>query len=134
MSLVDPNDDDSLLGVGVGVFEMRDDVGVKGRTQRNGGVSPIVAYAVAGILGGSVGLWFGANAFRQDITNKIDEAGTVFGPLLTIPVAVIAGVLVAWFLTSAVVSWAPGQVHCPRCGSTNPRSADRCASCDLRFQ
>jgi hypothetical protein len=95
-------------------------------------MTPVVAYGVSGIIGGTVGLLVAMDAFRRDREGPgLHTVETAWIPPLATMVAIVAGVLVAWFLTAVIVSRAPGRVHCPRCSNANLRSADSCAACQL---
>jgi hypothetical protein len=56
---------------------------------------------------------------------------TAWIPPLAAMFAIVAGVLVAWFLTALILSRAPEGERCPRCGSINRRGADSCGACGL---
>jgi hypothetical protein len=95
---------------------------------------PVVAYVVSGIIGGTVGLLVAMDALRRDREGPgLHPVETAWIPSLVTMVAIVAGVLVAWFLTAVIVSRAPGRMRCPRCGTANLRSADSCAACQLPF-
>jgi hypothetical protein len=108
---------------------------VKAPSMRLAHISPVVAYVVSGIIGGTAGLLLAMDAFRRDRSGPgLHPVETAWIPPLATMIAIVAGVLVAWFLTAIVLSRAPGRVRCPRCGSANPRHADSCLACQLPFR
>jgi hypothetical protein len=97
-------------------------------------MTPVVAYVVSGIIGGTAGLLVAMDAFHRDREGPgLHYVVTAWIPPMVTMFAIVAGVLVAWFLTAVLVSRAPGRVRCPRCGTANLRSADSCAACQLPF-
>ena len=107
---------------------------MKARSRPRGRVTPVVAYVVSGIIGGTTGLLVAMDAIRRDRSGPgLHPVETAWIPPLVTMVAIVAGVLVAWFLTAVILSRAPGRVRCPRCGTANRRSADSCTACQLSF-
>jgi hypothetical protein len=107
---------------------------MKARSRPRGRITPVVAYAVSGIIGGTAGLLVAMDAFRRDRSGPaLHPVEAAWIPPLATMVAIVSGVLVAWFLTAVIVSRAPGRVRCPRCGTANRRSADSCTACQLSF-
>jgi hypothetical protein len=74
------------------------------------------------------------DALRRDRSGEglVNWVNGWIPPVATV-FAILAGVLVAWFLTAVIFSWAPGGLHCPRCGFANRRTADSCTACQLPF-
>lgn len=107
---------------------------MKSGKRKNDNFTPVIAYVVSGIIGGAAGLLLAMDAFRRDRSGPglhyVETAWIV--PLVTM-FAIVAGVLVAWFLTALVLSRAPGRERCPRCGSINGRGVDSCGACGLPF-
>lgn len=109
-------------------------MGMRSGKRRNGSFTPVIAYTVAGIIGGTAGLLVAVDAFRRDRKGPgLHPVETAWIPPLVAMFAIVAGVLVAWFLTALILSRAPGGEHCPRCGSINRRGADSCGACGLPF-
>jgi hypothetical protein len=104
------------------------------RSRKHRRVTPVVAYIVSGVIGGTVGLLLALDALRRDRSGDglVNAFNGWIPPVATV-FAILAGVLVAWFLTSIIISWAPGKLRCPRCGSANRRTADSCTACQLPF-
>jgi hypothetical protein len=97
-------------------------------------MTPVVAYVVSGIIGGTVGLLVAMDALRRDREGPgLHPEVTAWIPPMVTMFTIVAGVLVAWFLTAVIVSRAPGRLRCPRCGTANLRGADSCAACQLPF-
>jgi hypothetical protein len=55
-------------------------------------------------------------------------------PSLLLAAGTAGGVLAEWFIAALVLSRAPGQLRCPRCGTANERGASACRACDLSFE
>jgi hypothetical protein len=89
-------------------------------------------YVVSGIIGGTAGLLLAMDAFRRDRSGPgLHPVETAWIPPLVTMVAIVAGVLVAWFVTALILSRAPGGERCPRCGSFNRRGVVACGACGL---
>lgn len=56
------------------------------------------------------------------------------GESLAVAAGTAGGVLAGWFIAALVVSRAPGELRCPRCGTANDRLARSCVACELSFQ
>jgi hypothetical protein len=107
---------------------------MKSGKRRTFSFTPVIAYAVSGIIGGIAGLLVALDGFRRDRKGPgLHYVVTAWIPPLVTMFAIVAGVLVAWFLTALILSRAPGRERCPRCGSTNRRGADSCGACGLPF-
>jgi len=71
---------------------------VKARSRPRGRVTPVVAYVVSGIIGGTTGLLVAMDAIRRDRSGPgLHPVETAWIPPLVTMVAIVAGVLVAWF-------------------------------------
>jgi hypothetical protein len=104
------------------------------RSRKHRRITPVVAYIVSGVIGGTAGLLLALDALRRDRSgNGLVNAFNGWIPPVAAVFAILAGVLVAWFLTAVIISWAPGGLRCPRCGSANRRTADSCTACQLPF-
>jgi hypothetical protein len=104
------------------------------RKRRLVSLTPVVAYVLSGVIGGTAGLLVAMDAFRRDREGPgLHYVVTAWVTPLVTMFAIVAGVLVAWFLTALILSRAPGRERCPRCGSTNRRGADSCGACGLPF-
>ena len=83
------------------------------------GNHPVLAYALGGSVGGAAGLRIATNALHVEglftsrelfvWTPAAGGAGTV------------AGVVAGWFVVALILSWAPGRIKCPRCGTSSER-------------
>lgn len=90
---------------------------------------PILTLVLGGIIGGAVAALFSLDALRSEPSfNWVSLSAPFFGVLF-----VAVGVLIGWFVSLALMAWAPGHTRCPRCGTTNRRGADSCAACQLPF-
>ena len=108
--------------------------GTKSGRRRLISLTPVVAYVVSGIIGGTAGLLLAMDAFRRDRSGPgLHPVETAWIPPLVTMVAIVAGVLVAWFVTALILSRAPGGERCPRCGSFNRRGVNSCGACGLPF-
>jgi len=107
------------------------DLGMKSRTTADG-YWPLVAFALAGIVGGAAGALFAGMGLDSW---PFPEYHPAFVParLLVASAAVVGGVLAGWFLAILVLSWAPGQSRCPRCGAPYRRGVRSCRACLLPF-
>jgi len=108
--------------------------GAKSGRRRPVSLSPVVAYVVSGIFGGTAGLVLAMDAFRRDRRGPgLHPVEMAWIPPLATMVAIVAGVLVAWFVTALILSRASGGERCPRCGSFNRHGVDSCGACGLPF-
>ncbi|HEY3213418.1 MAG TPA: hypothetical protein VGL16_09485 [Actinomycetota bacterium] len=96
-------------------------------------MKPIVAFVLAGIIGGAGGLLFALGALRPEPFPDSYHPITVAVPFVIAAASVAAGVLAAWFLTLLIMSWAPGRFRCPRCGVANTPGGQSCHGCLLPF-
>src|SRR5512132_2902349 len=105
------------------------DLGMKSRTTPDG-YWPLVSFALAGIVGGAAGALFAGMGLDSW---PFPEYHPAFAParLLVASAAVVGGVLAGWFLAILVLSWAPGQSRCPRCGTPYRRGVRSCRACLL---
>jgi len=109
-------------------------MGMKSGKRGQVSFAPVVAYVMSGIIGGTAGLLLAMDAFRRDRSGPgLYYVVTAWIPPLVTMFAIVAGVLVAWFLTALILSRAPGRERCPRCGSINRRGVDSCGACGLPF-
>src|SRR5262245_24336472 len=89
---------------------------------------PVVAYVLGGLLGGTAGLLFATDAL---------EEGAFYPPatILGTPAAGVAvtggGIVAGWFIVALILSWAPGRIRCPRCGTSNKRDESCCRACQM---
>jgi hypothetical protein len=86
-------------------------LGMNSRTTADG-YWPLVAFALAGIVGGAAGALLAGMGLDSW---PFPEYHPAFAParLLVASAAVVGGVLAGWFLAILVLSWAPGQSRCP---------------------
>jgi hypothetical protein len=106
--------------------------GAKSGRRRPVSLFPAVAYVVSGFIGGTAGLVLAMDAFRRDRRGPgLHTVEMAWIPPLATMVPIVAGVLVAWFVTALILSRAPGGERCPRCGSFNRRGVVACGACGL---
>jgi hypothetical protein len=107
------------------------DRGVKSRTSPDG-YWPLVAFALAGIVGGAGGALLAGTGLDSW---PFPEFHPAFAParLLVASAAIAGGVLAGWFVAILALSWAPGQSRCPRCGTPYRRRVRSCRACLLHF-
>lgn len=104
--------------------------GQRTSAKASGGLWGVVTLVVSGFLGG-------AAAAAYALLN-LGPGGIAYfylspAPLLVVAAAYVGGVVAGWFLAFLILSWAPGQFRCPRCGTANKRDARRCDGCELWF-
>jgi len=76
---------------------------VKSEKRKNVSFTPVIAYIVAGIIGGTGGLLLAIDAFRRDRSGPgLHPVEAAWIPPLATKVGIVAGVLVAWFLTALI--------------------------------
>lgn len=107
-------------------------LGMRSRPARDASMKPIVAFVLAGIIGGAGGFLFALGAFRPQPFPEYHPI-TVAAPPLVAAASVAGGVLAAWFLMVLILSWAPGRLRCPRCGTANMPGAPSCSACLQTF-
>jgi len=92
-------------------------------------MKPIVAFVLAGIIGGAGGFLVALATLRPEPFPDSYHPITVAAPFVIAAASVAGGVLAAWFLTLLILSWAPGCFRCPRCGVANMPGAQSCSAC-----
>jgi hypothetical protein len=102
------------------------------RRDSNVSVKPLIAFVLAGVVGGALGTLLAVVNLRPPPFLDTNPA-TVAAPLLVAAVSMAAGVLAGWFLAILVLWWTPGRLHCPRCGTANRRGVHECQACLLRL-
>jgi hypothetical protein len=75
-------------------------------------MKPIVAFVLAGIIGGAGGFLFALGALRLQPFPEHHPI-TVAVPFLVAAASIAGGVLAAWFLTLLILSWASGALPVP---------------------
>jgi hypothetical protein len=91
-------------------------------------MKPIVAFVLAGIIGGAGGFLFALGALRPQQFPEYHPI-TVAAPSLVAAASVAGGVLAAGSSWSLILSWAPGRFRCPRWGTANMPGAQSCSAC-----
>lgn len=98
------------------------------------GLRALLAVIAGGVLGWLLGTLVAAlvapgapsfNSFREFMLFP-----TTVAPIVISVVGLLIGMLVAF----AIIAYAPGYEHCPRCGSENPRGTATCSGCDLALR
>lgn len=108
-------------------------VGMGYRPARDASRKPIVAFVLAGIIGGAGGFLLALTTLRPEPFPDSYHPITVAAPFVVAAASIAGGVLAAWFLTLLILSWAPGRFRCPRCGVANMPGAQSCRACLLPF-
>jgi hypothetical protein len=108
-------------------------VGMGYRPARDASMKPIVAFVLAGIVGGAAGFLLAlvVQPFPEHPITVSAPVLAVATPFLVAAASIAGGVLAAWFLTLLILSWAPGRFRCPRCGVANMPGAQSCRACLL---
>jgi hypothetical protein len=96
-------------------------------------MKPIVAFVLAGIIGGAGGFLLAFATLRSEPFPDSYHPITVAAPIVVAAASVAGGVLAAWFLAFLVLAWAPGRFRCPRCGVANMPGAQSCRACLMPF-
>jgi hypothetical protein len=96
-------------------------------------MKPLVAFVLAGIIGGAGGFLLALATLRPEPFPGSYHPITIAAPFVVAAASVAGGVLAAWFLTLLILSWAPGRFRCPRCGVANMPGAQSCHGCLLPF-
>ena len=78
-------------------------------------MKPIVAFVLAGIVGGAAGLLLAlvVQPFPEHPITVAAPVLAVAAPFLVAAASIAGGVLAAWFLTLVILSWAPGRFRVP---------------------
>jgi hypothetical protein len=103
------------------------------------GNHPVVAYLLGGFLGGTAGLLFATDALggtsTPSATPLVDDpaAGLVVtvGGIIGEWLVVAGGIVAGWFVVALILSWAPGRIRCPRCGTSNEGDDLSCRACQM---
>jgi hypothetical protein len=89
---------------------------------------PVVAYILGGLTGGAAGLLFATTALEE---GTFYPPAALIGTQAAAVAAIVGGVVVGWFLVALILSWAPGRIRCPRCGTSNRHGVASCRACQL---
>jgi hypothetical protein len=105
------------------------------RPARDASMKPIVAFVLAGIVGGAAGFLLAlvVQPFPEHPITVAAPVLAVAAPFLVAAASIAAGVLAAWFLTLLIKSWAPGRFRCPRCRIAYRPNTHSCCACLLPF-
>ena len=104
------------------------------RPCRTGGYSALLIYIGFGLVGGVAGGAYAALALEWPAT--LESATDPFlsaVPWMSSAATTVGGVLAGWFVAALVVSRAPGQLRCPRCGTPSDPQTQSCGGCGLSF-
>jgi hypothetical protein len=98
---------------------------------------PLVAYILGGFVGGAAALLFATGALEEgsfDLSpTALAPPSTLLGTTAAGVAATVGGVVAGWFLVALILAWTPGRIRCPRCGTSNRRSATSCGACQLQL-
>lgn len=102
------------------------------RPNRTGGYSALLIYIGFGLVGGvAAGAWATVALEWPATMESATDPFLSAIPWMSASAATVGGVLVGWFVAALVVSRAPGQLRCPRCGTPNDPQTRSCGGCGL---
>ena len=94
----------------------------------------MLVYLVLGVFGGATAAVGATLILRLPATlETVTDPFLSATPWIVLGTAIAGGVIAGWLAAALIVSRAPGQVRCPRCGTANDPHSSACDGCSLSF-